>query len=186
MCRAVPACEFFFSFFVKSDVLLAVKRSKDLMQLNFKEENLSRKELIHIGLRVTRILKKNPNSFVVQNILKATLEAYLMRGKYILKKLSLNNEVLRKFSCINSAIVTTPSTAILKTYLSCPSLVRNATPDEQNDGLGCFLAMGSYLVMCKPMETMFIVCSGGWRSVNSILCYSKWLHNFFLISTLQK
>ena len=177
---------FFFSFFVKSDVLLAVKRSTDLLQLNFKEENLSRKELIHVGLRATRILKENPNSSVVQNILKVTLEAYLMSGKYILKKFSLNNEVLRKLSCIDSAIVTTPSTAILKKYFSCPSLVRNVIPDEQNDGLGCFLAMGSYLVMWKPMETMFIVCSGGWRSVNSILCYSKWLHNFFLISTLQK
>ena len=100
----------------------------------FKDENLIRKELIHIGLRSTRILKKNPNSFDFQNFLKVTREAYLMSGKYILKKLPLNNKVLRKFSCIDPAIVTSPSTAILKTYLSCPSLVRNVILDEQNDG----------------------------------------------------
>ena len=58
-----------------------------------------------------------------------------MSGKYILKKLPLNNKVLTKFSYIDPAIVTFPSTAMLKT-------------------------MGSYLVMCRPMETTFVVCSG--------------------------
>ena len=40
------------------------------------------------------MLKKNPNSFVVQNVLKVEREAYLKSGKYILKKVPLNNEVL--------------------------------------------------------------------------------------------
>lgn len=57
-----------------------------------------------------------------------------MSGKYILKKLPLNNKVLTKFSYIDPAIVTFPSTAMLKTYLSCPPLVHNVILDEQNDG----------------------------------------------------
>ena len=71
------------------------------------------------------MLKKNPNSFVVQNVLKVEREAYLKSGKYILKKVPLNNEVLRKFSCTDSAIVIYPSTAIFKTYLSYSTLLRN-------------------------------------------------------------
>ena len=121
----------FFSFFVKPDVLSAVKRGKDLLQLDLKVEK-KLKKLIYIRSGATRILKKNPNSFVVQKFLKVTHEACLKSGKYILKKLPLNNEVIRKFSCIDPAIVTSPSTAIVKTYLSYPTLVRNVILDEQN------------------------------------------------------
>ena len=134
-------------------------------------------------------MNKNPNSDGVHNFLKVRHEAYWKSGKYILKKLPLNNKVLQKFSCIGPTIVTSPSTAILKTYLSYPALVHNVMSDEQNNDikkkLECFLVIGNYLLICRPMETIFIVCSGGWRSINSILCYSKWLHQFFLTS-LQK
>ena len=123
----------FFSFFVKPDVLSAVKRDKDLLQLNFKEENLICKELIYIGSGATCILKKKTNSLVVQNVLKVIHEACLKSGKYILKKLPLNNEVLQTFSCIDPAMVTSPSTAILKIYLSHQTLVHNVISNEQND-----------------------------------------------------
>ena len=79
------------------------------------------------------MLKKNPNSFVVQNVLKVEREANLKSGKYILKKVPLNNEVLQKFSCIDPAIVIYPSTAIFKTYLSYSTLLHNVISDEQNN-----------------------------------------------------
>ena len=78
-------------------------------------------------------MKKNLNSFVVQKCLKVTREAYLKSRKYILKKRPPNNEVLQKFSCTDSAVITSPSTAILKIYLIYPTLVLNVISDEQND-----------------------------------------------------
>ena len=133
ICRAAPDCGSFSSVFVKPDVLWAVKRGKDLLQLNLKGENLICKKLISIGSRATWIFKKKLNSFVVQNFLKITRETFLKSGEYILKKLPSNNEVFRRFSCIDPAIITSSSTAILKTYLSYPTLVRNVLTDKEND-----------------------------------------------------
>ena len=112
------------------------------------------------------MLNKNPNSFVVQNVLKVEREAYLKSGKYILKKVPLNNEVLQKFSCIDPAIVIYPSTGIFKTYISYSTLLRNVISDEQNNEYEKEVGM----LFCNEQLPSHVQADG-----DDVLCLQWWL-----------
>ena len=69
------------------------------------------------GSRASSIVRKKPSSSLVTNFRQTMEVTYTNYGVYLLKKFLLNNQVLRRFACIDKKMITQSSEPVIRSLL---------------------------------------------------------------------
>ena len=80
------------------------------------------------GSKASSIVRKKPNSSLVTNFRQTTEVTYTNYGVYLLKKFLLNNQVLRRFACIDTKMITQSSEPVIRSLLAYPDLLTHFQP----------------------------------------------------------
>ena len=130
--KQVEIVRTFFSYFVKPDVLVNCKTGPQLIGLELKPEHLLPKELMFVGVAASKLIDKLGKTHEdVVKFLNDTVSAYLSCGRYIQKKLPLENYVLKTFTSIDPLFITSPNKLVLERLESLPKILTNILGDEE-------------------------------------------------------
>ena len=119
---------------MKPDVLENCKKGKDLLTLDLKKESLLPRDLIFIGLKAKKLVKKLGIEHVdVVDFLDRVEKAYVQCGQYIQTKLPLENKVLKALTSIDPLMVCSPNANVLRRLLSLPSIFSTVLAEEEEE-----------------------------------------------------